>query len=207
MRLLTLAVFLTACVGGTGGTWCWGRDRKKNGGGGEGGEKREPEDQRVKIEIWASSCPSGRLGLSPYPLAVPSPPFPLGSRPPPSFPPPFFSVCLPYNFKWARQSKHKSLCVSVPLSVFVSLAEVETTRLHKKKKTRKKGLKRRRWEKARPPTKLKKKTFKNQKTKAGTEEQKEGTQTQEGLEITTESWGGGGGGPNKKGEEMGNFFF
>jgi len=138
MRLLTLAVFLTACVGGTGGTWCWGKDRKKNEGGGEGGEKREPEDQRVKIEIWASSCPSGRLGLSPYPLAVPSPPFPLGSRPPPSFPPPFFSVCLPHNFKWARQSKHKSLCVSVPLSV--SLAEVETTKATQEKKTRKKRL-------------------------------------------------------------------
>ncbi len=138
MRLLTLAVFLTACVGVTGGTWCWGRDRKKNEGGGRGGEKREPEDQRVKIEIWASSFPSGRVGLSPYPLEVPSPPFPLGSRPPPSFPPPFFSVCLPHNFKWARQSKHKSLCVSVPLSV--SLAEVETTKAAQEKKTRKKRL-------------------------------------------------------------------
>jgi hypothetical protein len=94
----------------------------------------------VKIEIRASSCPSGRLGLSPYPLAVPSPPFPLDSRPPPSFPPPFFSVCLPHNFKWARQSKRKSLCVSVPLSVSVSLAEVETTKTAQEKKTRKKRL-------------------------------------------------------------------
>jgi hypothetical protein len=160
---------LADCVcGGIGGTWCWGRDRKKNEGGGEGGEKREPEDQRVKIEIWASSCPSGRLGLSPYPLAVPSPPFPLGSRPPPSFPLPFFSVCLPHNFKWARQSKHKSLCLCPSLCLSCGgRNDKDCTRI--KKKRDKKGLKRRRWEKARPPTKLKKKTFKNQKTKAGTE--------------------------------------
>ncbi len=156
---MTLAAFLTACVGGKGGTWCWGRDRKKNEGGGEGGEKREPEDQRVKIEIWASSCPSGRLGLSPYPLAVPSPPFPLGSRPPPSFPTPFVSVRLLHNFKWARQSKHKSLCVSVPLSVSVFLAEVETTKAAQHKKREKKGLRRRGWERARAPRKTKKKDF------------------------------------------------
>jgi hypothetical protein len=93
----------------------------------------------VKIEIWASSCPSGRLGLSPYPLAVPSPPFPLGSRPPPSFPHlSSLSVFLTISNGLANQNINLSVSLSLSLSLSF-LRRWKRQRLHKKKNERKKA--------------------------------------------------------------------